>query len=331
MLNKKTKSILEKQHYGLVGKHSAVQICRWTKKSILNQGYCYKQKFYGIKSHRCCQMSPSVMFCQNNCIHCWRAIRFKSGFKMEKNIDNPDKIFEGCIEAQKKLLSGFKGNKNVNMEKFLEAQEPSQFAISLIGEPMLYPKLHELVKLLRKKKISSFIVSNGLCPEVIKKLEKENALPTQLYISINSSNKKEYLKWHKSQIKNSWEKFNKSLELINKLTNKKKTRTVLRMTLVKNKNMKNSDIKGYCKLIQKAMPDFIETKSYMAVGSARERLGYETMPYHEDVKDFSKNIVEELKKSEKTKKYKILDEKKESRVVLIGKDRKRMKIKKKDI
>ncbi len=101
MLTKKTKSLLEKQHYGLVGEHSAVQICRWTKKSILNQGYCYKQKFYGIKSHRCCQMSSSVMFCQNNCIHCWRAISFKSNGKMKEKIDNPDKIFEGCIEAQK--------------------------------------------------------------------------------------------------------------------------------------------------------------------------------------------------------------------------------------
>lgn len=74
MITKKIEEVLRRQHYGIAGKNSAVQICRWTKKSLLNEGYCYKQQFYGISSHRCCQMSPSVAWCQNKCMHCWRAI-----------------------------------------------------------------------------------------------------------------------------------------------------------------------------------------------------------------------------------------------------------------
>jgi len=58
-----------------------------------------------------------------------------------------------CIIAQRKLLSGFKGNEKINMEKWKEAQNPDQFAISLIGEPTLYPKLAELILELRKQKI----------------------------------------------------------------------------------------------------------------------------------------------------------------------------------
>ena len=36
MLSKEIKETLKHQHYALVGKHSAVQTCRWTKKSLTN-------------------------------------------------------------------------------------------------------------------------------------------------------------------------------------------------------------------------------------------------------------------------------------------------------
>ena len=70
----KLREILKKQHYGLIGNHSGVKICEWTKKSLTDSGVCYKEKFYGIKSHLCCQMSPSIGICNNKCLHCWREI-----------------------------------------------------------------------------------------------------------------------------------------------------------------------------------------------------------------------------------------------------------------
>ena len=50
---------LQKMGYRFAGNnyHAAAKICHWTKKSILDEGVCYKEKFYGIKSHRCLQMS----------------------------------------------------------------------------------------------------------------------------------------------------------------------------------------------------------------------------------------------------------------------------------
>jgi tRNA wybutosine-synthesizing protein 1 len=109
MLAGKIKEILERQHYALVGRHSAVQVCRWTKKSLRNEGACYKEKFYGIQSHGCCQMSPYIT-CPNSCLHCWRPVELDFGLKLKpeiKNIDEPEKIIEECIKAQRKLLSGF--------------------------------------------------------------------------------------------------------------------------------------------------------------------------------------------------------------------------------
>ncbi len=313
MVSGDMKKQLERKQYRLFG-NSAVQICNWTKNSLLDKGCCYKEKFYGISSHRCCQMSPFIS-CPNKCIHCWRPIKLTE--KSEEEIKKPEEIIEKSIENQRKLLTGFKGNKNINMKKLEEARNPNQFAISLIGEPTLHSKLGRLIQELRKRKIKSFLVTNGLYPEAIKKLKENNQLPTQLYISLNSPNKEEYEKWHQSKLKDAWERFNKSLDLMKKL----KTRKVIRLTLMRKKNMKKRFLEGFARLIKKANPDFVEVKSFMSIGEARKRYGYDKMPSHKEIEHYSKLLLKFLPK------YKFLDEQIESRVVLLGKDKKKMKIK----
>ncbi len=321
MIPEKVKKILKKQHYGIVGRHSAVQICRWTKKSMRDEGVCYKEKFYGIESHRCCQMTPAVMWCPNKCLHCWRAVELTIGDKLREGIDSPKEIIDGCIKAQRKLLTGFKKSevkKNLsraNMEKWEEAQEPMQFAISLSGEPMIYDKLGELIEELRKRGKSSFVVTNGLYPEKLRELAEKKQLPTQLYISVNTPNKEMYQKFHRSTMKDAWEKLNESLEIMSTL--KGMTRGIFRINLVKDFNM--TQIKEYAELVKKANPLFIEVKGFMSVGFARQRIGYDKMPFHEDIVEFSKKLAKETG-------LKVLDEKEESRVVLLGKSKKEMKI-----
>ncbi len=264
-------------------------------------------------------MSPAVMWCQNRCLHCWRATEFTVGTELKPNeVDKPSLIIEKSIEAQRRQLSGFGGNPDVNKKKFEEAQEPKHFAISLAGEPTIYPLLDELIKELRKRGISSFLVTNGLLPERLQQLVKNDALPTQLYISMNAPDKESYKKFNRSLLTDAWEKFNKSLELMRGM----QTRRVIRITAVRGLNMHN--IEGYVRQIEKAMPDFIEVKAFMAVGYARKRLGVERMPTHAEVKAFAGELASKLHE----KGYKLLDEKEESRVVLIGKNKEDMKIKK---
>jgi tRNA wybutosine-synthesizing protein 1 len=320
---------LKKQHYEIVGKHSAVQTCRWTKKSIRNEGVCYKEKFYGIKSHRCCQMTPSVMWCPNKCLHCWRAIELTIGDKMKGKLDSPADIIDGCIQAQRKLLQGFKilptTKKKISkadMKKWREAQEPTQFAISLSGEPTLYPYIGGLISELRKRKKTSFLVTNGLYPKKLKELVKNKQLPTQLYISVNCSNKKDHDRFHRSSIKDSWKKLNESLKLMSKL--KGKTRTIFRMNLIRRINMSDKNIKEFAKLIKKAKPLFVELKGYMSVGFARQRLGYNRMPNDKEMFEFSKKLAKETG-------LKILDTHEFSRAIVLGKNKRDLKIKKKDI
>jgi len=197
--------------------------------------------------------------------------------------------------------------------------QPLHFAISLVGEPTLYPRLAELIVELRKQKKTSFLVTNGLLPEALKKLEKQKALPSQLYLSLNYPNENLFRKITQNKSRNAWKKFNESLSLMKKL----KTRRVLRMTLVRNLNLGFEE--EYAELIKKAMPDFVECKGYVSVGFARKRLGYERMPDLEEIRKFSTNLLKYLKG------YKKLGEHDYSKIVLLGRDKRKMKIRPEEI
>ncbi len=302
MLSKEVKEKLEGQHYKIIGEHSAVKTCTWTKKSLFDKGSCYKEKFYGISSHRCCQMTPSLVCC-NSCIYCWRSINFFNGTKLNCEIDNANDIIENAIKGQRKLLNGFPGDNRLNKEKFKEAQDVKHFAISLIGEPLIYLHINELISNLHKKNISTFLVSNGQYPDSIKNLKQV----AQLYLSLDAPNKELYKKIDIPMFKDYWERINESLENLSK----RKERTCIRLTLIKDVNMINPE--EYASLIKKANPSFIEVKAYMHVGYSRKNLEQENMPFFEDILEFSKILVKFLED------YEILDEHKSSRVVLIAK------------
>ena len=322
MIPEDTKKVLKKQHYEIVGKHSAVQVCRWTKKSLRDEGVCYKEQFYGIKSHLCCQMTPSVMWCPNKCLHCWRAIELNLGDKLSEE-DSPKEIIDNCILAQQKLLKGFNIDihskkeqmSRANQEKYLEAQEPMQFAISLSGEPTIYSRIGELIEELTRRGKTSFLVTNGLYLEKIKELAERNQLPTQLYVSVNAPNKKLYNEFHRSSMNNAWGKLNETLEIFSGLP----CRTIFRMNLVRDLNMEDEHIKEYAELIKKANPLFVEIKGFMSVGFARERLGYDRMPTNKEMEKFCERLAKETG-------LKVLDSHERSRAYVLGKDKKELKI-----
>ncbi len=306
------KKILEKQHYGIVGKHSGVKLCHWMRQSLLFGRECYKQSFYGISSHRCLQMTTAINQCTHMCLFCWRFQNFTE--KEIRDYDEPEFILEKAIEQQRRLITGFKGDPRCDQKKWKEANDPNMLACSLSGEPTLYPKLGDFFDICHKKGITTFLVTNGTNPEVLERLDP---LPKQLYISVVAPNKGIYKKLCSPLIENGWEKFNKTLELLPSLD----TRTVLRHTLVNNWNMNKNHIKYYSKLIKKARPMFIEPKGYVFVGYSRKRMNIENMPSHEKVKDFGKKLSDETG-------YDFIMEKSDSRVVLLGKNKKDRIIKK---
>lgn len=297
---------LKKQKYHIIGNHSAIKKCRWTHNSLVKNQVCYKEKFYGLKSHRCLQMSPSVIWCTNNCLFCWRINPENSSFPFTnpKRIDDPEFILDGCYYEWKRILSGYKptSHKKVSWKKWNDAQDPFSIAISLSGEPTLYPRLNGLIEASFKRGLKVFLVSNGTKPKVIESLVP----PSQLYISLSAPNEKTYRKTCLPANKDNWKNLMKTLEILSSFD----FPTVIRLTMVKDLNMKLPD--EYAKLILKAEPTYIECKGYVNVGTSRKFLTLDNMPYHYEIKDFSEKL------SNLTG-YNILDEHEASRVVLLSK------------
>ena len=306
-----SRKILLRQQYRLVGpsQHSAVKLCHWMRQKLLHGRPCYKEDFYGIRSHRCLQLTPAVSSCNHSCLFCWRF--HPEGGEGAALQDDPELIVEQALVAQRALLSGFKGDARCDKGLFKEALEPNQAAISLSGEPTLYPKLGGLIEVLKKRGFTTFVVTNGTLP---KALERLDPLPTQLYVTVAAPNEEVYRKLCVPRMPNGWGLLRQTLELLPSLS----TRTVIRHTLVEGWNVGWED--DYARLDAMAEPLFIEPKGYVFVGDSRSKMSVRSMPTHERVLLFSERIMKALPG------YALYKERADSRVVALTRDVSRAKI-----
>jgi tRNA wybutosine-synthesizing protein 1 len=294
--------------YGIVGNHSAVHICQWTKTNIKNGPACYKRKFYGIDTHRCAEISPATAWCHESCIFCWRPMEWYDRVTMdESQVDDPEEIIKGVIEQRKKLLVGFGGNPKINKRIFKEAYEmwPSHWAISLSGEPTIYPKLGQLIKKLREhpETRSVFVVTNGQEPDRLLSM-KEDELPTQLYVSFSTPTPEMFKTVIRSVYKDGWERLMKTLSILKDL----KCRRVIRITLMKGIN--DSYVKEFADILKNVEADYIEVKSYSYLGQSRKRMKYENVANMDDVRKFASELASLTQ-------YKVHNEDENSLIVLL--------------
>ena len=304
-MDSKYKEQLKKQGYVFIGEHSAVKTCMYTSKSLAGKGNCYKQKFYGIQSHRCVQMSVAVNFCNLDCTFCWRE-RNNSAFG---KIDDPAKLADNAIAAQRRLLSGFGGNQNTPKEKWDESKEPLHFAISLNGENTAYPRLGEFIAELKRRGHSTFLVTNGQLPEILRKMERENQLPTQIYISMSAPTPELFNQIDRPLYKDGWDRLKKSLRWLSTISDK--TRTVVRLTIIK--EVSTQYVKEFSELVNLAQPTYLEVKSYMHLGASKKRYSKENMGKHQDVVEFCKQLAPLTG-------YQLIDDQEISKVVLMMKE-----------
>ena len=339
-----------KTTYRIIGKnkHSSIKPCHWLEQRLMtgrNNRNCYKDIF-GINSHRCLQNTPSLPFCNHQCVFCWRDIEAGSlGSEFSVEPDEPKEIIsemfrhhqdiiqnhlplrryldnyeimidilyymlindesshtlnslrnkihvsKNKIERATNLLknqnfitpishqvTGFKLDDDIRrcinsreeievlinralttpdeiMQAHSEAMIPNHAAISLDGEPLLYPKISEFVQEFKNRSMTTFIVSNGTLPDKINDLKP---LPSQLYITLPAPNEQIYKQVCRPMVKNGWKKINESLELLNSLS----CRTLIRLTAIKNVNINNTHIENYKNILKKANPNFFEIKGF---------------------------------------------------------------------
>ncbi|MBY8984772.1 MAG: radical SAM protein [Candidatus Lokiarchaeota archaeon] len=352
-----------KTTYRIVGenKHSSIKPCHWLEQRLMtgrDNRNCYKGVF-GVQSHKCLQNTPSLPFCNHQCVFCWRDIEVGSlGSEFIVKPDEPKDIIQEMLRHHRdivknhlplrryldnyeimmdllyfmllnkdeshslnSLMNGIHVSKNkierainllknqhfiklknhgstgfeldddirccinskeeievlVNraltspdeiMQTHSEAMTPNHAAISLDGEPLLYPKMSEFVQEFKNLSMSTFIVTNGTLPERITELDP---LPSQLYITLPAPNERIYKQVCRPMIKNGWQKIKESLDLVNSLS----CRTVIRLTAIKNLNIGKQYLKDYLDIIKKTNPNFFEIKGFTLQAKAlsiKERL-----------------------------------------------------------
>ncbi|GAB7343236.1 hypothetical protein MBLNU457_1295t1 [Dothideomycetes sp. NU457] len=286
-----TYTALTKQGYTIVGSHSGVKICRWTKSALRGRGSCYKFSFYGIKSHLCMETTPALS-CSNKCVFCWRHGTNPVGTTWRWQVDPPEMIFAGVKEGHYKKIKMMKGVPGVRAERFAEAMRIRHCALSLVGEPIFYPHINEFTAMLHAERISSFLVCNAQHPDQLAALKPV----TQLYVSIDASNKDALRKIDRPLHRDFWERFCRCMDILRE--KRFRQRTVFRLTLVKGFNI-DEEAEGYAALVERALPGFVEVKGVTYCGtstSASAGLTMQNVPFYEEVCAFVEALVKALNK-----------------------------------
>ncbi|KAI9930736.1 hypothetical protein ASPWEDRAFT_471614 [Aspergillus wentii DTO 134E9] len=309
-----TYAALTKQGYTIVGSHSGVKICRWTKSALRGRGSCYKYSFYGIRSHLCMEATPSLS-CSNKCIFCWRHGTNPVGTTWRWKVDSPELIFNGVKEGHYKKIKMLRGVPGVRAERFAEAMRIRHCALSLVGEPIFYPHINRFLGMLHDEHISSFLVCNAQHPDQLEALHRV----TQLYVSIDASNRESLRKIDRPLHRDFWERFQRCLDILRE--KRFVQRTVFRLTLVKGFNV-DDEVIGYANLVEKALPCFVEIKGVTYCGtstSAGAGLTMKNVPFYEEISEFVVALNKELER--RGLKYGLAAEHAHSCCVLIASER----------
>eukprot|EP00731_Ephydatia_muelleri_P023216 Em0015g799a len=199
--------------------------------------------------------------------------------------DNADDILREALENHYQMIKQFRGVPGVQADKLAEGMNAQHCALSLVGEPIMYPKINDLVRLLHQKKISTFLVTNAQFPDAIRAL-----IPvTQLYVSVDAGSKEELKRIDRPLFRDFWQRYLDSLEALGE----KSQRTVYRLTLVKDWNV--DQLEGYISLVKRGDPDFIEVKGVTYCGESKaSTLTMVNVPWHEEVMEFVSQFVGHL-------------------------------------
>ncbi|XP_034722849.1 S-adenosyl-L-methionine-dependent tRNA 4-demethylwyosine synthase TYW1 [Etheostoma cragini] len=284
MITPALRGALTKQGYKLIGSHSGVKLCRWTKSMLRGRGGCYKHTFYGIESHRCMETTPSLA-CANKCVFCWRHHTNPVGTEWRWKMDPAEKILQDALEKHESMIRQFRGVPGVKPERYEEGLAVKHCALSLVGEPIMYPEINTFIRLLHSHRISSFLVTNAQFPQEIRSLVPV----TQLYVSVDASTKDSLKKIDRPLFKDFWPRFLDSLRALGE----KRQRTVYRLTLVKAWNVE--EMQSYSELIALGQPDFIEVKGVTYCGeSSASTLTMANVPWHQEVVTFVQQLADML-------------------------------------
>ena len=285
MVTPKQAQALKKEGYKLIKSHSAVKLCRWTKHQLRGRGGCYKHSFYGITSYQCMEATPSLA-CANKCTFCWRHHKNPVGRKWRWKVDDPYDIVQSAVDEHVKMIKGTRGIPGVKMDRWSDAHDVRHCALSLVGEPIMYPRINELLQELHRRRISTFLVTNGQHPDAIATLVPV----TQLYVSVDAATPETLDAIDRPLFKDAFQRLKRSLKMLRD----RGQRTVARLTIVKGWN--SDEIDDYASLIALGRVSFVELKGVTFCGTSdASNLNISNSPWHHEVVEFAEKLRDRLK------------------------------------
>lgn len=164
--------------------------------------------------------------------------------------DDPYYIVDQAVQAHVRMIREARGIPGVLPQRWNEALTVRHCALSLVGEPIMYPRIIELLGDLHNRKISTFLVTNGQHPLAI-----ESLCPvTQLYVSVDAPTPKSLVEIDRPLFSDAWERLCQSLTCLKD----KGQRTVARLTVVKGWN--SNEVEGYANLIALGRCSLVEVR-----------------------------------------------------------------------
>jgi tRNA wybutosine-synthesizing protein 1 len=237
------------------------------------------------------EATPSLS-CSNKCVFCWRHGTNPVATTWKWQVDEPELVFRGMKDGHYQKIKMLKGVPGVRAERFQEAMKIRHCALSLVGEPIFYPHINQLLALLHKERISTFLVCNAQHPDQLATLGPV----TQLYVSVDASNRDSLKRIDRPLHRDFWERFLRCMDILRE--RRFNQRTVFRLTLVKGFNVEE-EAEGYAELVSRALPAFVEVKGVTYCGTstaAGAGLSMQNVPFYEEVTAFVLALETALRK-----------------------------------
>ena len=105
------------------------------------------------------EATPSLA-CANRCLFCWRHHSNPTGRSWRWKVDSAEEVYEGMVANQRvrcamrsspqQLIKEFAGCEGVLPERVHEALQLQHCALSLVGEPIMYPHIADFIDLLHQ-------------------------------------------------------------------------------------------------------------------------------------------------------------------------------------
>lgn len=201
--------------------------------------------------------------------------------------DDPHFIVEEAVQKHVQMIKEAKGIPGVRMDRWQEALTVRHCALSLVGEPIMYPRIDDLLHDLHKRKISTFLVTNGQHPAAIESLRPI----TQLYVSVDAPTRESLIEIDRPLFNDAWERLRQSLVSLKA----KGQRTVARLTVVKGWN--SDELSGYAELIALGQVSLVEVKGVTYCGkSDASNLNMSNTPWHHEVVALVRQLKQEIDK-----------------------------------